>query len=136
MTQELASSRDELVSHNEELSALNSITATVSQSLNLEEVLENAMQKVLEVTKTTAGCVFLRDSDSNKLEIMSSIGSLSAFRCKESGSPAANCAWALLEAVAIPIEFQDVAVMSQAVEEGSGQPLVAEDLQPAAKLQV
>ena len=92
MAQELASSRHELVSRNEELSALNSITATVGQSLNLEDVLENALQKVLEVTRTTAGCVFLRDSDGNKLEIMSSIGSSSVFNCTESGSPTANCA--------------------------------------------
>ena len=92
MTQELANSRDELVSRNEELSALNSITTTVSRSLNVEEVLENALQKVLEVTRTTAGCVFLRHSDGNKFEIMSSIGSSSVFKCRESRSSAANCA--------------------------------------------
>ncbi len=92
MTQELASSRDELVSRNEELSALNSITATVSQSLNLEDVLGNALQKVLEITKTTAGCVFLRDSDSNKLSMMSGISSSSVFKCQESNSSVANCA--------------------------------------------
>ena len=75
MTQGLARSRDELVARNEELLALNSITATVSQSLNLKDVLENAMQKVLEVTRTTAGCVFLRDSDGIKLGMMSCIDS-------------------------------------------------------------
>ena len=45
-------------------------------------------------------------------------------------------AQALLEAVAVAVEFQDMAVVGQAVEERSRQPLVAEDLQPAAKLQV
>ncbi|MHA2067797.1 MAG: GAF domain-containing protein, partial [Candidatus Thorarchaeota archaeon] len=92
MTQELASSRNELVSRNEELSALNSITATVSQSLNLEDVLGNALQKVLEITKTTAGCVFLRDSGSNKLSMMTGISSSNVFKCQESHSAAASCA--------------------------------------------
>ncbi len=92
MTRELARSRDELVSRNEELSTLNAIVATVSQSLNVEDVLGNAMQKVLEVTRTTVGCVFLRDSDSNKLEMMSSIDSSGVFKCKESSSSAASCA--------------------------------------------
>ncbi len=92
MTQELARSRDEIVSRNRELSALNAIDATVSQSLNLKDVLENAMQKVLEVTGTTAGCVFLSDSDGNKLEMMNCIGSSNVFKCQESSSSGANCA--------------------------------------------
>ncbi len=92
MTQELAASRDELVSRNEELSALNSIAATVSQSLNLKDVLENALRKVLEVTRTTAGCMFLRDSAGSKLEMMTSVGLSRVFGCKESGLSTANCA--------------------------------------------
>ncbi len=92
MTQELARSRQDLVLRNEELSALNSIAATLSQSLNLEDVLGNAMQKVLEVTRTTAGCVFLRDSAGNRLKMMSYIGSSSAFKCQESSSSVASCA--------------------------------------------
>ncbi len=92
MTRELDRSRDELVSRNEELSALNSIAATVSQSLNLKDVLHNALQKVLEVTKTTAGCVYLRDPDSNKLELMSCIGPADTFKCQEANSSTGNCA--------------------------------------------
>lgn len=92
MTQELVRSRDELVSRNEELSTLNSITATISQSLDLEYILENALRKVREVTKTTAACVFLRDADSDKLEIKSSVGPMVMARCPEASSPAAQCA--------------------------------------------
>ncbi|MBI4284696.1 MAG: GAF domain-containing protein [Chloroflexi bacterium] len=92
MTQELARSRNELLLRNEELSALNAIAATVSQSLNLEDVLVNALQKVLDVTKTTVGCVFLREPGSGKLEMMASIGSATAFNCEESGSGEAVCA--------------------------------------------
>jgi hypothetical protein len=43
---------------------------------------------------------------------------------------------AFFKAVAVTVEFQDMAVVGQAVEERSRQPLVTEDLQPAAKLQV
>ncbi|MBI4188177.1 MAG: GAF domain-containing protein [Chloroflexi bacterium] len=92
MTQELAKSRNELVLRNEELSALNSIANTVNQSLNLEDVLQNAMRRVLEVTKTTAGCVFLRSPDSNKLEVKTCIGLTSAFNCHEAGFSLADCA--------------------------------------------
>ena len=42
MTRELDASRDELVTRNEELSALNSLAATVSESLNLRDILEKA----------------------------------------------------------------------------------------------
>ncbi|MEE9400134.1 MAG: GAF domain-containing protein [Dehalococcoidales bacterium] len=92
MTRELATSRDELMSRNEELSALNAISATVSQSLNLKEVLENALQKVLEVIGSKAGCVFLRDSSSHRLGMTADIGSSATFRCQESGTATANCA--------------------------------------------
>ena len=43
---------------------------------------------------------------------------------------------AFLKAVAVAVEFQDMAVVSQAVEERSCQPLITEYLQPPAKLQV
>ena len=92
MTWELTQSRDELMSRNEELSALNSIAATVSQSLNLKKVLENALQKVMEVTGSKTGCVFLRDSSSSKLEMMTDIGSSVIFKCKESGLTTIDCA--------------------------------------------
>jgi hypothetical protein len=40
---------------NEELSALNSVIATVSQSLDLTERLNNALDKVLEMMKMESG---------------------------------------------------------------------------------
>ncbi|MDP3879283.1 MAG: GAF domain-containing protein [Dehalococcoidales bacterium] len=92
MTQELSKSRNELLLRNEELSALNSIAGTVSQSLNLKDVLENALERVLEVTRTAFGCVFLRGPDDKKLEMMSCIGSADVFKCREAGSGEANCA--------------------------------------------
>ncbi|MDO8689592.1 MAG: hypothetical protein Q7R39_06210, partial [Dehalococcoidia bacterium] len=51
MTRNLVRARDELVSRNQELSALSSIAATVGQSLELDEVMGKALQRVLEVTR-------------------------------------------------------------------------------------
>lgn len=92
MTHDLAASRGELVSLNEELLALNSIAATANQSLNLNVMLKNTLQKVLEVTGATTGCVFLADSKDNKLEPVSCVGSSEIFRCRESDFPDNNCA--------------------------------------------
>ncbi len=92
MTQELARSRDELTTRNEELSAINSIATTVGQSLKLEDVLGNALQKVLEVTKAKTGCVFLRGAQGDELTVMSSFGRAIVFQCQEAGSSSANCA--------------------------------------------
>ena len=92
MTQELARSQGELLRRNEELSALNSIATTVSQSLDLEEVLGNALERALEVTRTAAGCVFLRDGEGDVLRAMGRIGPTDSFRCSEAGSATAVCA--------------------------------------------
>jgi hypothetical protein len=40
---------------------------------------------------------------------------------------------ALLEAVAVAVHLQDVDVVGEAVEQGSGQPFLAEDLGPLLK---
>src|SRR4030066_1821082 len=45
-------------------------------------------------------------------------------------------AQALLEAVGVALELEDVAAMGEAVQEGSGQAGVAEDLRPAGEVQV
>ncbi|MBI2853192.1 MAG: GAF domain-containing protein [Chloroflexi bacterium] len=92
MTHELSRYRDELTQRNRELSALNSITATVSQSLALEDVLENALRKVLEITQTSTGCVFLRVSGESRLKVMVRRGSDGIFQCQEAGTSDMNCA--------------------------------------------
>src|SRR3989337_4146690 len=45
-------------------------------------------------------------------------------------------AQALLEAVGVALELEDVAAMGEAVQEGSGQAGVAEELRPAGEVQV
>lgn len=92
MTRDLSYSRDELLSRNEELSALNSIAASVSESLNLTDVLEKAFHKVLEVTRATTGCVFLKDNEDNRLKLMFCTGPSEIFKCPQSSLNTAKCA--------------------------------------------
>ena len=54
----------------EELETVNAIAATVSQSLDLDEILDNALSKVLEVTRLEAkGGIFLSDVEEQKLHL-------------------------------------------------------------------
>ncbi|MEK7353436.1 MAG: GAF domain-containing protein, partial [Chloroflexota bacterium] len=92
MTRELDKAQNELLSRNQELLALNSLAATVSQSLDLEEILAKATQKVLAVTNSEAGCVFLSDARKKELKLVSYTGSSNLFRCLQSRSGTANCA--------------------------------------------
>ena len=92
MTRELASSHDELTARNEDLAALNSIAETVNQSLDLQEVLDNSLQKVLEVTGTATGCIMLANQDTGRLEKVSSAGDTQNFHCPEIGHGAGSCA--------------------------------------------
>ena len=92
MTRELDRTQHELLSRNRELLALNSVASTVSQSLDLEEILTKAIQKVLEVTNSKSGWAFLNDVRKKELKLVSYTGSSNLFHCLQSASPAANCA--------------------------------------------
>lgn len=67
MTDALATSRDELLRRNEELSALNAIAVAVGQSLEMETILDAALRKVLELMKLPAGWVFLQEDGDGRL---------------------------------------------------------------------
>ncbi|MCZ6625256.1 MAG: GAF domain-containing protein [Deltaproteobacteria bacterium] len=60
---------EETVKRAEQLSALHSVAGTVSQSLELEVVLDKSIKKVLEVLKFDAARIFLLDLKSNQLEV-------------------------------------------------------------------
>jgi GAF domain-containing protein/anti-sigma regulatory factor (Ser/Thr protein kinase) len=53
-----------------ELAALNAIAAAVSQSLDLNDVLNNALDKTLEVMETEAGGIYLLDERTGVLNIV------------------------------------------------------------------
>jgi signal transduction histidine kinase len=51
------------------ISALNAIAATVSQSLNLEEILNSTLEKVLEVMRIETGAIALMDEQDEELSL-------------------------------------------------------------------
>jgi len=53
--------------HPEHLATLYEITRTLNSSLNLDEVLENVMDRVIEVTRAERGFLMLREPGSNEL---------------------------------------------------------------------
>jgi PAS domain S-box-containing protein len=59
----------EIRQRNEELRALMAIAETLSSSLNLEEVLDSALSKVLEILGVEAGGVYLVDETSRRLTL-------------------------------------------------------------------
>ena len=70
------------------LAALNTIAATVSQSLDIKEILDSALDKVLELIDLRACWVLLRHEESEDLELVASRG-LPA----EIAHAHVNCAW-------------------------------------------
>ena len=57
-----------------ELEALNAVAATVSQSLDLVEILPQALAKVCEVTETPWGAIHLLDEPTDELRLAASYG--------------------------------------------------------------
>lgn len=58
----------------EKLSVLNTLALTVSQSLNLSEVLLSALDEVLALLKLRAGWIVLRDGQGGELDLVTSRG--------------------------------------------------------------
>ncbi len=56
------------------VSALNAIAATVSQSLNLEEILNRTLEKVLEVMRVETGAIALVDEQTQELSFAANRG--------------------------------------------------------------
>lgn len=59
----------ELEQRNRELSATASIAAACSQSLNLAEVLDGALERTLETLRLSCGQIFLLDKESGRFEL-------------------------------------------------------------------
>jgi len=66
-------------SRDEELSALEAITAIVNRSTDLEEILNNVLATALEVTETDAGGVFVLDEETKDLRLVAHSGLSSEF---------------------------------------------------------
>lgn len=60
---------DETRRRNEELTALNTITRSASQSLNLDEILHDALLQVLNTTHFTSGLISIQDQVDGELKL-------------------------------------------------------------------
>ena len=59
----------QVVSRTKELAALNAVAAVVSRSLDLQEVLANALEKTLEIMEIEAGLIYLLQEEDQRLTI-------------------------------------------------------------------
>ena len=78
MSDELAQSysllEQRVVARTYELEVINSISDVVSRSLNIHEVLENALEKLLEVMKMDAGAAYRLNRNTDMFELFASCG--------------------------------------------------------------
>ena len=65
---------ESLIKRNKELTALNAIAQTVSQSISLDEILDNSLDKTLEILNVKNGSIALFDEKSCSFAIKSSRG--------------------------------------------------------------
>jgi diguanylate cyclase (GGDEF)-like protein len=73
-TEELKRQKEESQKRAEELSVLNSIAGVISQSLDLQKILNNVLDKVLEVLRIKSGGVLLLDKHARKLSLAAARG--------------------------------------------------------------
>ena len=62
--------KESLIRRNIQLGILNTVSTTVNQSLNLEDILSRALDEVLRLTAVDAGAVFLQADMVGKLELV------------------------------------------------------------------
>ncbi len=65
---------EELLRHTKQVEALHAIAQTASQTLELEELLNTSLDKVIEVMEAEAGCVYLLDMVEKELVLRTSRG--------------------------------------------------------------
>ena len=74
MRQQLRASRVEMERHNQELSMLNDITMAASQSLDLQEILDLALDTVVNRLGMQAGSIYMLDRDASRFTLCASRG--------------------------------------------------------------
>jgi signal transduction histidine kinase/AmiR/NasT family two-component response regulator len=60
-------SKEEILRLNQELSILNTISQTVNQSIDLDEILNKSLEKMMEITEVRSAGLYLLDEKSNDL---------------------------------------------------------------------
>ncbi|MCK4224457.1 MAG: PAS domain S-box protein [candidate division Zixibacteria bacterium] len=82
----------EILQSNKELSALNTISSTVSQTLNLQEILNRSLNIMLELTHSSAGWIFLVDRErKTEMKLVAHQGLSRKFVEEELKLPQDNC---------------------------------------------
>ncbi len=82
----------EILRSNRELSALNTIASTVSQTLNLQEILKRSLNIMLELTRSPAGWIFLIDDErKNEMKLTTHQGLSQRFIEEELKLPQERC---------------------------------------------
>ena len=74
LEQKVRERTDELQKQTEKLSVLNALAATVSQSLNLKEILDSALDKILELMRLQVGWIVLWHSQGAAFNLLASRG--------------------------------------------------------------
>jgi len=82
---------EDLETRNRELTSLNVIATTISQSLQLEKVLADTLRTVLDLMGLKAGWIFLRDGQDDRLTLASHLGLSPEFVREEAERPLGNC---------------------------------------------
>ena len=67
MNGEAKKSREEMMKLNQELSILNAISQTVNQSIDLDEILNKSVDKMMEMTDVRSAGIYLLDEKKNDL---------------------------------------------------------------------
>jgi HAMP domain-containing protein len=91
LEQKVRQRTEELQAQTERLFTLNTIAATVSRSLNLEEILDSALEKVLELMKLKAGWVFLPADEGRELHLAVHRGLSEEFASQEMERKLGKC---------------------------------------------
>jgi len=82
----------EILQSNRELSTLNTIASTVSQTLNLQEILGRSLKTILGLTRSSAGWIFLVDPEhKGSLKLLAHQGLSRKFAKEELELPQDNC---------------------------------------------
>src|SRR3972149_1675372 len=79
MNGEAKKSREEMMKLNQELSILNAISQTVNQSIDLDEILNKSVDKMMEMIDVRQASIYLLDEKSNDLVLVVQRGSSKRF---------------------------------------------------------
>ena len=67
MKEKAKRSKEEILRLNQELSILNAISQTVNQSIDLDEILNKSLDKMMEMTEVRSAGIYLLDEKNNDL---------------------------------------------------------------------